>query len=225
MALPLERPRPRQPTSGWFEYDDNIATPVVADVLDAASHLRGGARDVTLPQLRIADRCLSGTSCALCASYGIAQCAGHVATCLDNAVAVAFWSSLKRELLHRHGTGDQAERRSPLRSSATTLSVCTRALARYRRSSGSQLLSPATASRIAPQAGYRALSLRRGLSEGPRHVTRIDRQIVPAAHFGQLRTTCTEFDSVPAGDVVDFLRSTDSPSYSALNFREVVPIL
>ena len=54
---------------------------------------------------------LSGFYRDLCTSYGIAQSAGRVATCFDNAVAEAFWSSLKRELVHRYrfATRDQAK--------------------------------------------------------------------------------------------------------------------
>ena len=42
---------------------------------------------------------------------GVAQSAGRVATCFDNSVAEAFWSSLKRELVHRYSfaTRDQAK--------------------------------------------------------------------------------------------------------------------
>jgi transposase InsO family protein len=45
---------------------------------------------------------MSGTYRDLCTSHGIAQSAGRVATCFDNAVAESFWSSLKRELVHRY---------------------------------------------------------------------------------------------------------------------------
>ena len=47
----------------------------------------------------------------LCTSHGIVQSAGRVATCFDNAVTESFWSSLKRELVHRYrfATRDQAK--------------------------------------------------------------------------------------------------------------------
>lgn len=37
------------------------------------------------------------------------QSAGRVATCFDNSVAEAFWSSLKRELVHRYRFATRAE--------------------------------------------------------------------------------------------------------------------
>jgi transposase InsO family protein len=94
---------------GW-KMDDNMATPLVADALEAAVQLRGGARGVIFHSDR-GSQYLSGTYRGLCTSYGIAQSAGRVATCFDNAVAEAFWSSLKRELVHRYRfvTRDQAK--------------------------------------------------------------------------------------------------------------------
>jgi transposase InsO family protein len=95
---------------GW-KMDYNMATPLVADALEAAVHLRGGARGVIFHSDRGSQQYLSGTYRDLCTSYGIAQSAGRVATCFDNAVAEAFWSSLKRELVHRYrfATRDQAK--------------------------------------------------------------------------------------------------------------------
>jgi transposase InsO family protein len=95
---------------GW-KMDDNMATPLVADALEAAVQLRGGARGVIFHSDRGSQQYLSETYRDLCTSYGIAQSAGRVATCFDNSVAEAFWSSLKRELVHRYSfaTRDQAK--------------------------------------------------------------------------------------------------------------------
>ncbi len=38
----------------------------------------------------------------LCDKLGVRQSAGRVATCFDNSAAESFWSSLKRELIHRY---------------------------------------------------------------------------------------------------------------------------
>jgi transposase InsO family protein len=84
---------------GW-EMDDSMATPLVADALSKAIALRGGVRGVIFHSDR-GSQYLSGTYRDLCAHHGIAQSAGRVATCFDNSVAEAFWSSLKRELVHR----------------------------------------------------------------------------------------------------------------------------
>jgi len=51
---------------------------------------------------------------AICSSRGIRQSAGRVATCFDNSVAEAFWSSLKRELVHRDRFATRAEARAAI---------------------------------------------------------------------------------------------------------------
>ncbi|MGD0085459.1 MAG: integrase core domain-containing protein [Acidimicrobiales bacterium] len=52
---------------------------------------------------------LSGEFTSLCSRLGVRQSAGRVATCFDNSVAEAFWSSLKRELVHRYRSATRAE--------------------------------------------------------------------------------------------------------------------
>ena len=49
-----------------------------------------------------------------CIAYGISQSAGRVATCFDNSVAEAFWSSLKRELVHRYRFATRAEAKAAI---------------------------------------------------------------------------------------------------------------
>jgi hypothetical protein len=56
---------------GW-KMDDNMATPLVADALEAAVQLRGGARGVIFHSDR-GSQYLSGTYRDLCTSYGILQ--------------------------------------------------------------------------------------------------------------------------------------------------------
>jgi len=57
---------------------------------------------------------LSGPYRDLCAHHGIRQSAGRVATCFDNSVAEAFWSSLKRELVHRFRFATRAQSRAAI---------------------------------------------------------------------------------------------------------------
>jgi transposase InsO family protein len=45
----------------------------------------------------------SAAFAALCDRYGIRRSAGSTGTCLDNALAEAFTTTLKRELLHGRG--------------------------------------------------------------------------------------------------------------------------
>jgi transposase InsO family protein len=52
---------------------------------------------------------LSGDYRDLCERLGIRQSAGRVGTCCDNAAAESFWSSLKRELVHRYYFATRAE--------------------------------------------------------------------------------------------------------------------
>jgi putative transposase len=45
----------------------------------------------------------------LCDRLQIRQSAGRVATCFDNSAAESFWSTLKRELVHRFRFATRAE--------------------------------------------------------------------------------------------------------------------
>jgi len=97
---------------GW-EMDDNMATPLVADALSKAIALRGGSRGVIFNSDR-GSQYLSGPYRDLCAHHGIRQSAGRVATCFDNSVAEAFWSSLKRELVHRFRFATRAQAKAAI---------------------------------------------------------------------------------------------------------------
>ncbi len=54
---------------------------------------------------------LSGDYRQLVADLGMAQSVGRTGVCWDNSVAESFWSSLKRELVHRHRFADRASAR------------------------------------------------------------------------------------------------------------------
>jgi putative transposase len=55
---------------------------------------------------------LSGDYRGLRERLGLRQSAGRVGTCFDNSAAESFWSSLKRELVHRYrfATREEAKR-------------------------------------------------------------------------------------------------------------------
>jgi len=92
---------------GW-QMDDNMATQLVAGALQMAVDLRGSAHGVIFHSDR-GSQYLSGTYQGLCGHHGIRQSAGRVATCFDNSVAESFWSSLKRELIHRFRFATRAQ--------------------------------------------------------------------------------------------------------------------
>lgn len=100
---------------GW-SIDDNMATPLVADALSDAVRVRGGHAVGVIFHSDRGSQYLSETYRALCVSFGIRQSAGRVATCFDNSVAEAFWSSLKRELVHRYRFATRAEARAAITS-------------------------------------------------------------------------------------------------------------
>jgi putative transposase len=98
---------------GWA-MDDTMPTALVADALKMAVDLRGGdVRGVICHSDRGAQY-LSATYRELCDRLGIRQSAGRVATCFDNSVAEAFWSSLKRELIHRHRFATRADAKAAI---------------------------------------------------------------------------------------------------------------
>jgi len=92
---------------GWA-MDDNMATPLVSGALQMAVELRGSARGVIFHSDR-GSQYLSGNYRDLCDHFAIMQSAGRVATCFDNSVAEALWSSLKRELVHRYRFATRAQ--------------------------------------------------------------------------------------------------------------------
>jgi len=85
---------------GW-SMDETMLTGLVADALRRATELRGG--DITGVKFHSGrgGQDLSAEYRELCEKLGVRQSAGRVATCFDNSAAESFWSSLKRELVHR----------------------------------------------------------------------------------------------------------------------------
>jgi putative transposase len=94
--------------------DDKMPTALVSDALKMAVELRGGnVRGVIFHSDR-GSQYLSESYRDLCARLGIRQSAGRVATCFDNSVAEALWSSLKRELVHRYRFATRADAKAAI---------------------------------------------------------------------------------------------------------------
>ena len=87
---------------GW-RFADHMETSLVADALRAAVARRGAvaARGVVFHT----DRGTQYTSKEfgdVCGLFGIRQSMGRTGICFDNAAAESFFSTLKRELIHRY---------------------------------------------------------------------------------------------------------------------------
>ena len=93
---------------GW-SMEEQMPTSLVAGALDEAVEQRGGRVAGVIFHSDRGSQYLSDKFRALCDGYGIRQSAGRVATCFDNSVAESFWSSLKRELVHRYRFATKAD--------------------------------------------------------------------------------------------------------------------
>lgn len=90
---------------------DRIDTRLVADALDTAGAQRSGRTAGTVFHSDRGSQYLAGKFRAAVKSWGMSQSVGRVGSSADNAVAEAFFSSLKRELVHRHRYPDRAAAR------------------------------------------------------------------------------------------------------------------
>jgi len=86
-----------------------MPTGLVADALRRAADLRGGDIAGVIFHSDRGSQYLSAEYRELCDKLGVRQSAGRVATCFDNSAAESFWSSLKRELVHRYRFATRAE--------------------------------------------------------------------------------------------------------------------
>jgi putative transposase len=94
-----------------YSMADHMRTELVADALRMAVATRGGA---TVGIIFHGDRgCqyMSGEYRQLVKDLGMRQSVGRTGVCWDNAVAESAWSSLKRELVHRHRFATRAQAR------------------------------------------------------------------------------------------------------------------
>ena len=98
---------------GW-EMDDCMPTALVGGALTKSCRLRGFDVEGVIFHSDRGSQYMSTEYRDLCLNLGIRQSVGRVATCFDNAVAESFWSSLKRELIHRYRFATRAEAKAAI---------------------------------------------------------------------------------------------------------------
>lgn len=89
----------------------HMRTELVADALTMAAGVRGGLTAGIIFHGDRGSQYLSGGYRHLIAELGMVQSVGRTGVCWDNSVAESFWSSLKRELVHRYRFNDRATAR------------------------------------------------------------------------------------------------------------------
>ena len=94
-----------------YSMADHMRTELVADALRMAVAARGGAVTGTIFHGDRGSQYLSGEYRTLVGELAMVQSMGRTAVCWDNSVAESFWSSLKRELVHRYRFPDRASAR------------------------------------------------------------------------------------------------------------------
>lgn len=94
-----------------YSMSEHMPAPLVVDALDAAVATRGGPVPGVIFHTDRGAQYLSRQFMGHCAELGVRQSVGRTGHCLDNAVAEAFWASLKRELVHRRRFATRAEAR------------------------------------------------------------------------------------------------------------------
>lgn len=94
-----------------YSMADHMRTELVTDALAMAAAARGGqVQGVTFHGDR-GSQYLSGDHRQALEALGMVQSVGRTGVCWDNSVAESFWSSLKRELVHRYRFADRATAR------------------------------------------------------------------------------------------------------------------
>lgn len=90
-----------------YSMADHMRTELVADALTMAAGARGGATAGIIFHGDRGSQYLSGDYRQLVAELEMRQSVGRTGVCWDNSVAESFWSSLKRELVHRYRFPDR----------------------------------------------------------------------------------------------------------------------
>ena len=94
-----------------YSMAEHMRTELVADALTMAAGARGGATTGIIFHGDRGSQYLSGDYRQLVVDLGMVQSVGRTGVCWDNSVAEAFWSSLKREVVHRYRFPDRASAR------------------------------------------------------------------------------------------------------------------
>ena len=94
-----------------YQMSDRIDTRLVQDALDMAGASRAGRTTGIVFHSDHGSQYLSGKLRSAATGWGLAQSVGRVGSSADNAVAEAFFSSLKRELVNRRRYPDRATAR------------------------------------------------------------------------------------------------------------------
>jgi putative transposase len=94
-----------------YSMADHMRTDLVADALKMAAGVRAGATAGIIFHADRGSQYLSGEYRQLVGDLGMVQSVGRTGVCWDNSVAESFWSSLKRELVHRYRFADRATAR------------------------------------------------------------------------------------------------------------------
>lgn len=94
-----------------YSMADHMRTELVTDALTMAAGQRGGATAGIIFHGDRGSQYMSGDYRQQVIDLGMVQSVGRTGVCWDNAVAESFWSSLKRELVHRYRFATRAEAR------------------------------------------------------------------------------------------------------------------
>jgi transposase InsO family protein len=94
-----------------YSMADHMRTDLVADALRMAAATRGGRTAGVVFHGDRGSQYMSGDYRDLLGEFDMVQSVGRTGVCWDNAVAESAWSSLKRELVHRHRFATRAEAR------------------------------------------------------------------------------------------------------------------
>ena len=94
-----------------YSMADHMRTELVTDALAMAASARGGQVAGIIFHGDRGSQYLSGDHRQALADLGMVQSVGRTGVCWDNSVAESFWSSLKRELVHRYRFPDRATAR------------------------------------------------------------------------------------------------------------------
>lgn len=106
---------------------DHMRTDLVIDALNMAAGVRGGHTTGIIFHSDRGAQYLAKAYSTKLKTLDMVQSVGRTGTCWDNSVAESFFSSLKRELIHRYRFEDRAEQgeRSSPGSIVTTPDDCT----------------------------------------------------------------------------------------------------